>query len=481
MRAADPARTNAGPGPPGPGTGATVWVYDLPRGVVPATHAAVAEGRLFVVTFEWEDDRPGLIKPDGILWAFDAATGVPLWRGQVPASQDGPVVSNGLVYTTHMWSSTRDQGGVGAWNATTGKLEWSYTFDWSRAHSPTVAGPLIAVPVSAFNGSAVVALDAATGEFAWEAPLRTQESPAIWRDLLIGASRLGDLAAVEAQTGRVRWSGEIRGAMDVTPVVVGREVGAVLTQFPQEQPAVFAWEPGNGSLRWDYIVHSTESRFALAAAGDGLLLLMDEFGVTALREQDGRQAWTMPATGGFLTGMAVGPTHLFLTQFTPVLLDPDQVEQQLVVQAVDRLDRSLAWERRLGAHGNLAPILADGLLFVADQAAHATRLVAIDAGLLGKEFPSRASPEATKGFPPSAPGFGPVGPAMLVMAVWAHGAARTFGRRNEKTIPATAARCTCIPHPASPASSRPTGAPSHPSPGGGPVGRAGNRPSSRAG
>lgn len=432
MMGADSARTNAGPGPRGPGTGAQLWAYELPPGVVPATQAAVADDRLFVVTFQWDEERPGIMKPDGVLWAFDVVTGSPVWRAEVPASRDGPVVSGGLVYVSHMWSLTREQGGVSAWNATTGKPEWSYTFDWIRAHSPSAMGQLVAVPVSSFDGSALIALNATTGEFMWEAPMRTQDSPAAWRNLLFGASHRGDLAAVDAGTGRVAWSADMRGTTHATPVVVGSQVGAVLVQSSGQSPVVVAWEPANGSFRWEYLVNSTELRFVLSAAGDGLLLLMDSFGVTALREHDGQEAWTMPVPGGFLSGMAVGPTHLFLTQDQFGLAGPDEVTHYLSVQAVGLADGSLAWERRLGSHGTLAPTLADGLLFVADETDGVTRLVALDAGLFEEGYFIEASPDAATPASRPAPGLGPVGPAMLLLAAWIEGIRRTREARKEK-------------------------------------------------
>ncbi|MDO8690408.1 MAG: PQQ-binding-like beta-propeller repeat protein [Dehalococcoidia bacterium] len=178
-------------------TGALKWAYNIGQGNVHFSTPSVSGGKVFL-----ESQEAAHV---GRLRALDAATGEPLWTygsllwsGFAPVVVDGtvyftdgqttvgsldaqtgsvnwlvhpgglflapPAVANGMVYLSDHW------GLIDALDASTGSLKWSHQLDWPKnsfTPAPVVANGLVYVPGLLGQFSAMVALDALTGEYRW--------------------------------------------------------------------------------------------------------------------------------------------------------------------------------------------------------------------------------------------------------------------------------------------------------------------------
>jgi len=183
-------------------TGATVWTAPVAGDAF--CSPAVAEGRVFVGT------------SDGGLHALDAATGATLWQkgqsGTTAAGTPQAAVARGVVYIA---------GGsaVKAFRASSGRQLWTARF---RGYFPAVGDGR--VYVSTLDGN-LVALDAVTGAIRWNVRvgggLPSGAALAYGRVYVHSLDRT--LHALDAETGRTIWSAPIG---DPRASIYGNDWGA---------------------------------------------------------------------------------------------------------------------------------------------------------------------------------------------------------------------------------------------------------------
>ena len=104
----------------------TIWSADLP-GTYFFADAAYDSGKVFVVNF------------DGLMKAFDAASGSPLWSVNLPgqyAFTSAPTAVNGIVFIGGAGSG----GTVYAVNETNGEVLWTMPVENGDSSSPAVTG-----------------------------------------------------------------------------------------------------------------------------------------------------------------------------------------------------------------------------------------------------------------------------------------------------------------------------------------------------
>jgi outer membrane protein assembly factor BamB len=185
------------------GTGERKWIIDLGTWVETSWSREVVGGVIYLGTAHGE------------LIAVDAATGVELWRFQVPSKSaetgetptgsyenlwihDPPVRVDGIVY----FSSMNEH--LYAVDAATGNLLWRFNLGAPAYPSPVVVDGTV---YAASHGH-LFALDAATGVLRWQQQIEGVFSPVTVDGGLIYVSHdraHGRLAAFDAQTGRPRW------------------------------------------------------------------------------------------------------------------------------------------------------------------------------------------------------------------------------------------------------------------------------------
>jgi outer membrane protein assembly factor BamB len=271
-------------------------------------------------------------QPDGdcVTYALDASTGRPAWHtraasGPVPAAAGGGAVYGfqvaGPVTGRNMATS------VVALSARSGQQRWTYDagdllqgadFGWLDYVEDTVfvgKGTLIAIvtiepvaPTTAAYEAAtydVAALDARTGRPRWTMPVsKNSPSPAVADGLLYTAEG-NEISALDAVTGTRRWRSRAPGSVNELAAANGIVCG--WTRW-----SVAAFTAGTGRLLWQL---STQS-FPVDMAGD--VLVLEELKSTtqivlhAIQASTGRQLWsrTLPQS---MSGMAAAGGVLYLS------------------------------------------------------------------------------------------------------------------------------------------------------------------------
>jgi len=157
------------------------------------------------------------------------------------------------------------------------------------------------------NNGALYAISRRTGAVRWRVKLGTlaASSPAcgdgmvytvlLQRGLGVDAGRV---VAVNAWTGRTRWSRPLPSRSESSPLLDHDRL-----YFGSEDGTVYALRAGDGSIVWTYKANGAV-KGALALDGDGRLVFGDYAGdVTAIRRADGSRIWrTGTSSGAFGLG-----------------------------------------------------------------------------------------------------------------------------------------------------------------------------------
>ena len=185
---------------------------------------------------------------------LDAKSGKTLWITKAPGEPKGrncsstPCVAGGFVFalgSTHLY----------AVNTETGKLVWSEPLP---AKAPG-SSPMVFEDKVIIQAGKLAAYDAATGKPLWEQPKVTgsNASPAFWKNgstgLIIANSR-SELAAVDPNTGEIRWT--TPGGGDSTPAIKAESV-TVLSSKESIGFASYRLSATGAELLWN---HPTDAR-----------------------------------------------------------------------------------------------------------------------------------------------------------------------------------------------------------------------------
>ena len=160
----------------------------------------IADGRVYMGTADWDNSRTQAVV------AFDARTGMELWRRGVDSSiRHTLACEGGLVFATSV------MGMVYAFDGATGDLEWSRSLglDFSRG----VLGATLAANgrVYAGSGALFACLDASSGGIVWQTDkigeyVSCRTSPSLSGDTVyMGSNWREGFKALDANTGEIVW------------------------------------------------------------------------------------------------------------------------------------------------------------------------------------------------------------------------------------------------------------------------------------
>ena len=240
------------------------------------------------------------VDTDGVVHAFDAATGARRWSyrmepesgARTSAFGGGASFDGGRVYATN------GAGAVAAIDAETGSEIWKVQ----------PAGPLRGSPTIAFNSVYVMtqnnqihALDAATGEPRWnESGSQTQAgvfgvaAPAAGQGTVIAGYSSGELAAYRYENGQVVWSDALARTsistevgsltdIDADPIIEGGRVYAL-----GQGGRMAAYELVTGQRIWELNVAGISTP---AVAGEWIFTLTDDARLLAIARSTGKVRW----------------------------------------------------------------------------------------------------------------------------------------------------------------------------------------------
>ena len=247
----------------------------------------------------------------GLAWYWDTGTA----RGL----EATPIVVDGAMYSTGTWSV------VWAHDARTGELLWSYDPQVPREHAKYACCDVVNRGVAAWKGriysgvldGRLIALDAATGELAWEVqttdpklPYTITGAPRIVKDKVIignGGAEFGVrgyITAYDSATGEQLWRFYTVPGDPSKPF----ESPAMERAAPTWRGGKW-WEIGGGGTVWDSMAYDPElnllyigvgngspwNRYLRSPGGGDNLYLSS---IVAIDPDDGSMAWFYQTTPG---------------------------------------------------------------------------------------------------------------------------------------------------------------------------------------
>ena len=244
----------------------------------------------------------------GLAWFYDLGT----TRG----IETTPLVKDGVLYVSSAWSV------VYAFDAKTGKLLWKYDPQVPKEHAKYVCCDVVNRGVALYQGRVyvgaldgrLIALDAQTGERAWEAQTTPQDgvyaitgAPRIAKGrVIIGNAGSeyavrGYVSAYDAESGKLAWRAY---------TVPGDPAKPFESEAMRRAAATWSgpwWKAGGGGTAWDTIVYDPELDLIyfgtgngspwydqIRSQGDNLYIAS----IIAVRADTGEQVWAYQTTPG---------------------------------------------------------------------------------------------------------------------------------------------------------------------------------------
>lgn len=316
---------------------------------------------------------------DGKLYAIDRETGRVLWTfdaGSPIASS--PAAAQGMVFVgtrAGRFVAVDASNGVQRWQVTTGAdlpLPWGHESGDVYTSSPTYADGVVVFGAGDGN---VYAVDAATGAVRWRSPTRgrVRSTPAVAGDAVYVGSFDGGVYAFDLRTGRRRWRfatagdtlhsedfGYDRRSVQSSPAVEGGVV-----YVGARDGFVYAIDAAAGTLKWRFDHHISWINSSPALAGgvvyDGS---SDAHMVQAVDAASGRELWRLATDVPVWSSPAVADSQVYFGDWAGR------------VHVADRGNgKELAAFRTGGAIFG-SPVISGDLLIVgsADGAVYALRL-----------------------------------------------------------------------------------------------------------
>jgi serine/threonine-protein kinase len=381
------------------------WKVQIDGGCVPGSGSAsvpvVAHGAVFVGS------------RDGSVYAIDAATGAQRWRFETQTKAPvnaTPAVDGDAVYIGG-WDRT-----FYALDAMTGRPRWSFDAGLPIMDKALVYGGRVIFATGGRQARSdrgdglVYGLDASSGRKKWavdtlpdvESQSKWPSHPPALKDGVAyvvnwNATRFvaGEpdsarvyVHAIDAASGKVRWSTKFNGAWPSPPVAVQGHL--LLATSPREARAVelHALDLSTGRQAWNYAT-SGGKHYSLgvsvrnqvqppAVVGNDLVLLSTDVSLVAIDVATGKERWrlTEPFQREPLNQIHAGPLVYVLTGET---LAPSLGH----LHGIDPITGQVVWSTSMVSRNRIEAVL-DGVLYLRTAILRQS-LIAID-GRNGKEL-----------------------------------------------------------------------------------------------
>lgn len=312
---------------------------------------------------------------DGVIVAFDKNTGAKLWeRGDedMTKSQAPSAFGGGVSYEAGKLYATNGVGDVKALDAETGEVLWKVK----------PAGPLRGAPTIAFGeifvmtqDNQLIALKSQDGSLLWdESGSNTQSgvfgvaAPAAGQGTIVAGYSSGELTAYRYENGRSLWSDALARTnistsvgsitdIDADPIIDSGRVYAL-----GQGGRMAAYELVTGQRIWELNLAGISTP---AIAGEWIFTLTDDARLLAIARSSGRVRWITQLQRYrdeedkkgpvFWTGPVLAGGHLWVASS----------RGELWRVSVGEGSASLFHD--LGQPVSLAPVVADGVLYVLDD------------------------------------------------------------------------------------------------------------------
>jgi outer membrane protein assembly factor BamB len=253
-----------------------------------AAAPVIGDGKMFVMDTE------------GVVHAFDARSGAPLWTASFEIKGDGAssVFGGGASYDGGRVYVTTGVGTVAALDAGTGKELWKVKPAGPLRGSPTIA--LNAVYVMTQNNE-IYALNAADGTPLWnesgslgQAGVFGVAAPAVGQGTIVAGYSSGELVAYRYENGRNLWSDALARTSLSTTVGVLTDIDAdpIIDRgrvFALGQGGrMAAYELVSGQRIWELNLAGISTP---AISGDWIFVLTDESKLLCIARTTGKVRW----------------------------------------------------------------------------------------------------------------------------------------------------------------------------------------------
>lgn len=327
-----------------------------------AAAPVIGDGKLYVMDTE------------GVVSAFNAATGARLWTKNFSIEGDGSssVFGGGVSYDGGRVYVTTGTGDVAALEAATGNQIWKVK----------PAGPLRGSPTISFNAIYVMtqnnelhALNAADGTVLWsesgsqgQAGVFGVAAPAAGQGTVIAGYSTGELVAYRYENGRTLWSDALARTSISTQVGILTDVDAdpIIDRgrvFALGQGGrMAAYELVSGQRIWELNLAGISTP---AVAGDWVFTLTDDAKLLCIARTSGKVRWMTQLmrykneekrkNPVFWTGPVLAGNRLWVAN------------SEGEVSSASIADGSMAEFTDLGSAVSLAPVVANGTLYVLDD------------------------------------------------------------------------------------------------------------------
>lgn len=276
---------------------------------------------------------------DGNLYAIDEKTGETHWKFKT----GGAVHSSPAVFKNTVYIGSFD-GYYYAIDAKTGQLKWKFKSGgekWSGEISFLGLKPVdkymedlwdffLSSPVinpdkqnsSVFFGSSdgnVYALNANTGELKWKFEVKGSIhcSPVLYKNTLYIGSWDANLYAKDIQTGKQRWKFETGTQLGFKGIESTVAVANDMVYFGARDPFLFALNAETGKLVWKYDAAYSWIISSAVVAGDVLYVgTSDTFALLGLDAKTGKELFKFKTNGYVYSSPAIAGDTAYFGDFT---------------------------------------------------------------------------------------------------------------------------------------------------------------------
>jgi outer membrane protein assembly factor BamB len=346
-----------------------VWTASIAGSTAKERLAAapvIGNGRLYVMD------------TNGLVTAMNAATGARIWTKSFTIEHHANMVfGGGVSYDSGRVYVTTGVGEVAALEAATGTQIWKVK----------PAGPLRGSPTIAFNAVYVMtqdnqlhALNAADGAVLWsesgsqgQAGVFGVAAPSAGQGTVIAGYSTGELVAYRYENGRTLWSDALARTSISTQVGTLTDVDA---DPIIDRGMVFALGQGGRMAAYDLVSGQRVWELNLAGistpavAGDWVFTLTDEAKLLCIQRSTGKVRWLTQLMRYRNEEKRKGPVF-----WTGPVLAGDRLwvaNSQGQLASVAVADGTVTDLVKLGSGVSLAPVVANGMLYVLDDGGRIT-------------------------------------------------------------------------------------------------------------
>jgi outer membrane protein assembly factor BamB len=289
---------------------------------------------------------------DGTVYALDAWTGAVRWSHDTGFTHNwsSPAVARGAVYI--------GGGNLVALRASTGAVVWKVSTGGDDSWTPTVAHGVVytisRVGPTEPGTEKLYAVRASDGSILWTKKTGyagdsvTGQAPTVANGVVYVGSASQELYALDAETGKVRWTVPMGEETGVTPAVVDG------VAYAPSVGHLRALDASTGEVLWTTAVTGGASS---PAVEDGIVVLGGE-GASGFDATTGTLLWNAPI------GYCAGSSPAIANGVVYVSANPGNLDEYTGnLYAIDALNGQVLWSAPVGSLGGPDPRVVNGMAY----------------------------------------------------------------------------------------------------------------------